>query len=84
MSWSLVILTVDVYCQKPWQGIKKAESLTLFIWMHLCVQNINPLFDKFSAQAKADKRFNHGEIDGPHDVMVTDPARMRDALIAIL
>jgi hypothetical protein len=49
-----------------------------------CVRNINPIFDKFSAQAKADKRFYHGEIDDPHDAMVTDPARMRDALLAIL
>jgi len=49
-----------------------------------CVKNLNPLFDKFAAQAKADKRFKYGEIDGPHDVMVTDPKRMRDALLAIL
>ena len=46
-----------------------------------CVQNQNPLFDKFSADTKADSRFEHMEIDGHHDVMMIDPPRMRDALL---
>ena len=48
-----------------------------------CIQNKNPLFDKFAAQTKTDPRFNYGEIDGHHDVMVIDPPRMRDALLAV-
>lgn len=49
-----------------------------------CVQNANPLFDKFGAMAKADERFAYAEIDGHHDVMVIDPPRMRDGLLAAL
>jgi len=48
-----------------------------------CVQNQNRLFDKFSAQTKADARFEHGEIDGHHDVMVIAPRVMADALLAL-
>ncbi len=49
-----------------------------------CVKNINPLFDRFYTQAKSDKRFNHREINGHHDVMVIDPKRLMEALLEIL
>lgn len=49
-----------------------------------CIQNKNPLFDKFASQAKTDQRFTYGEIEGPHDVMVTDPALCRDRILEVL
>ena len=49
-----------------------------------CVQNPNKLFDKFATMVKDDDRFNYGEIDGHHDVMVTDPKLTWDSLQQIL
>ena len=49
-----------------------------------CTQNKNKLFDGFSSATKADARFRHFDLDGHHDVMVIDPPKMRDALIAAL
>ena len=49
-----------------------------------CTQNKNRLFDFFHKQAQDDPRFSAMEIDGHHDVMVIDPPKMRDALLAAI
>jgi len=49
-----------------------------------CTQNKNRLFDFFAKQTKADPRFKNAEIDGHHDVMIIDPPRMKDALLAAM
>ena len=49
-----------------------------------CMQNKNPLFARFSAQTKADKKFASTEVDGHHNVMEIDPPTMRDALLEVL
>jgi pimeloyl-ACP methyl ester carboxylesterase len=47
-------------------------------------QNPNPGFVKFGEMARQNPRFDYREIDGHHDVMVIDPQRTAEALLALV
>ena len=49
-----------------------------------CIQNKNPLFDKFSAFARNDDRFAQLDTDGHHNVMVIDPPTMLQAIMKVV
>ncbi|MGI9402229.1 MAG: alpha/beta hydrolase [Rhizobiaceae bacterium] len=49
-----------------------------------CRQNDNDHFKSFLRASEADPRFDATEVDGHHNIMVLDPARMANAISAVL
>jgi pimeloyl-ACP methyl ester carboxylesterase len=48
-----------------------------------CTRNPNPAFRNAESMARKNPRFRHAEVDGHHNVMLTDPDRLAAALIAL-
>lgn len=46
-----------------------------------CTENPNPGFKAIAAGLRKDLRFDHADVQGHHDVMLTDPARLTEALL---
>ena len=48
-----------------------------------CAQNPNPGFRSAAAAVQRNPRFRYTEVDGHHNVMLTDPGRLADALMRL-
>lgn len=48
-----------------------------------CGTNPNPQFKVIAAAIQKDKRFEYAEVQGHHDIMLTDPARLVASLLSL-
>jgi hypothetical protein len=48
-----------------------------------CAQNPNPGFKNVAAAVQKNARFRYAEVDGHHNVMLTQPDRLAAALLAL-